>query len=81
MVFELLHVAADEHLPELDKVAVFLVVDLDDAPWVRATANPPAVRGVDLLIRTDDGEGDLALQWNCKRYVSDACRQLWALKR
>jgi hypothetical protein len=29
---ELLHVGTDQHLAQLDKVAVLLVVDLDDTP-------------------------------------------------
>lgn len=44
---ELLHVRADKHLAELDKVAVGLVVHLDGAPGVGATADLPAVLRVD----------------------------------
>ena len=36
MLPQLLHARADEHLVQLDEVAVLLVVDLDHAPGVRA---------------------------------------------
>jgi hypothetical protein len=46
-------------LSELDKVAVLLVVDLDDTPWV-ATATDFATFGSgDLGVGSNYGEGDL----------------------
>jgi hypothetical protein len=57
---ELLHVSPDEHLSELDEVAVLLVIDLDDTPWVRPPAYFTTIRGLDNLIRADDSERNLA---------------------
>ncbi len=56
---EFLHVRTDEHLAELDEIAVFLIVHLDHAPRVRATPDDSAVLGLDLGVGADDGEGDL----------------------
>lgn len=61
MLLEFLHMSPDEHLPQLDKVAVLLVVDLDRAPRVRASAHLATVRGRDDLVGPDDRERDLAL--------------------
>ena len=59
VLLELLHVGADEHLAELDKVAVLLVVHLDDTPRV-ATATDAAAIGVgNLVVGANNGEGDL----------------------
>jgi hypothetical protein len=55
-------VSADEHLAELDKVAVLLVVDLDDTPGVRTATDGAAVGGLDAVVGTDDSERDLALE-------------------
>jgi hypothetical protein len=59
VLLELLHVGADEHLAELDKVAVLLVVHLDDTPGVATAADLAAVGVGDLVIGTDNSEGDL----------------------
>jgi hypothetical protein len=53
---QLLHVRSHEHLTELDKVTVLLVVDLHDAPWVSAPADLAAVQSADEVVRADDGE-------------------------
>lgn len=50
---------SDEHLPELNKIAVILVIDLDDTPWVLSAANLASFRGRDLAISTNNGEWDL----------------------
>jgi len=49
-------VRSDEHLAELDEVAVLLVVDLDDTPWVAAATHLAALWSLDLSVGTDDGE-------------------------
>lgn len=57
---ELLHVRPDQHLAQLDKVAMVLIVDLDHTPGVDTAADFASVRGRDDLVGADDGEGDLA---------------------
>ncbi|KAI3475748.1 hypothetical protein L1887_62826 [Cichorium endivia] len=59
VLLELLHVRADEHLAQLDEVAVLLVVDLDDAPGVAAAADLATFGGGDLGVGADDSEGNL----------------------
>lgn len=59
MLLELLHVGADEHLAELDEVAVLLVIDLDDTPGVGTSTDLAAVGAGDLVGGTNNGEGDL----------------------
>lgn len=59
MLLELFHVSSDQHLSEFDKVAVFLVVDLDHTPWVTTTANLATFRGLNLGVSTNDREWDL----------------------
>jgi hypothetical protein len=59
VLLELLHVGADQHLAQLDEVAVLLVVDLDDTPGVATTTDTAAVGGGDLGVGTNDGEGNL----------------------
>lgn len=56
---ELFHVCPDEHLSELDKVAVILIVDLNDTPWVRSSSDGASVNSLDLPVRADDGKGHL----------------------
>lgn len=58
---ELLHMSADQHLTKLDKVAVVLVVDLNDTPWVLATTDMTTISSLNNLVRSDNGERDLAL--------------------
>ena len=57
---ELLHIGADEHLTELDKVTVILIVDLDDTPGVGTTTNFTTVWGRNNLVRTNNSERNLA---------------------
>lgn len=57
---KLLHVGPDKHLAELDKVAVVLVVDLHDTPWVCTTANLATVGSLDNPVRANNGKRDLA---------------------
>ena len=57
---ELLHVGTDEHLAELDKVAVLLVVDLNNTPGVGTATDFTTIRSCHDLVRADNGEGDLA---------------------
>ena len=45
VLLELFHVCADQHLAQLDKVAVLLVVDLDDTPWVATATDLAAIGG------------------------------------
>lgn len=59
MLLEVFHVGADEHLSQLDKVAVLLVVDFDDTPWVSAAANLAAFGCRYFGVGTDD----------CERYL------------
>lgn len=66
MLTQLLHVRTYEHLAELDKVAVVLVIYLDDTPWVRASSYAATVSCPDFLIGADDGEGDLGLSGECR---------------
>jgi hypothetical protein len=59
----------DEHLPELDKVAVVLVVDLDDTPGVAPASD--LERRVDGGgkdgVGADDGKGNLGLEGEMRK--------------
>lgn len=59
VLLELLHVGADQHLAQLDKVAVLLVVNLDNTPGVATTTDTAAISGGDLRVGTNHSEGDL----------------------
>lgn len=59
VLLELLHVCSDEHLSKLDKIAVLLVIDLDDAPRVGTTANLATIGACDLVVGTNNSEGNL----------------------
>ena len=50
---------ADEHLAELDKVAVLLVVNLNDTPWVATSADLAAIGTGDLGGSSDNCERNL----------------------
>lgn len=56
---QFLHVRPDQHLPELDKVAVLLVVDLDDTPRVRTSTDDTAIFKLELRVGANNSEGDL----------------------
>ena len=59
VLLELLHVGADKHLAKLDEVAVLLVVNLDDTPWVTTSADLAAIGAGDLGSGTDNGKWNL----------------------
>lgn len=59
VLLEFLHVRSDEHLAEFDEVAVLLIVDLDDTPWVLTTSDLASVGIGNLIGGTNDSEGDL----------------------
>lgn len=59
VLLELFHVGPDEHLAELNEVAVFLIVDLNDTPWVLTTAHLAPVGICDLTGGTDDSKRNL----------------------
>ena len=50
---------ANEHLAELDEIAVVFVVNFDDTPWITSTANFPAVGIRYLGIRSNNSERNL----------------------
>ena len=56
VLLEFLHVCADQHLAQLDEVAVLFVVDFDHAPWVATSADSATLRGLDLGVGADDSE-------------------------
>lgn len=58
---EILEMGAEEEVAQVDEFAVSLVLDVNDAPAVLATANLLAVDN-DRLLRADDGEGYKALR-------------------
>lgn len=64
---QLFHVGANEHLSELHKIAVVLVVHLNDTPRIRTSADLTTVGGDYDLIGTDDSKGDLAGNFLCLR--------------
>lgn len=59
VLLELLHVSSDKHLPELNEVAVVLVIHLNNAPRVASAPDLTTVRVGNLVSRTNDGERDL----------------------
>ena len=59
VLLELFHVRADKHLSKLDKITVFLVVNLDDTPWITAPTNFATISSSHLGVGTDDSEGNL----------------------
>lgn len=54
------HVCPHEHLTELHKVTVVLVIDFNHTPWVGTPTNFSSTRGLDDVVRTNDCEGDFA---------------------
>lgn len=57
---EFFHVGADKHLTKLDKVAVVLVVDLDNTPRIFTSTDCTPVSGRHWRIGTNHSKGDLA---------------------
>jgi hypothetical protein len=52
-------VCSDEHLAQLDEIAVFLVVNLNDTPRVTTSANLAPIGAGDLRIGTNHSEWNL----------------------
>jgi hypothetical protein len=52
-------VGADQHLAQLDKVAVLLIVDFDDTPGVATATDAATISSSYLRVGTDNGEGNL----------------------
>jgi hypothetical protein len=73
-------VRSDEHLAQLDKVAVLFVIDLDDTPGVPTPTNLAAIGSSDLGVGTDNGEGhlghDLGILGDCLLIVELVARAL-----
>ena len=59
MLFQFLHVGTNQHLAQLYKVTVILVVYLYHAPRVTTSTDLSTIRVRDLGIGTDNGEWDL----------------------
>jgi hypothetical protein len=59
VLLEFFHVRSDEHLSELDKVAVVFIVHFDDTPGITATANFASFGVRNLVIGTNDSERHL----------------------
>ena len=57
---QILQMRSQEEVSQVDEFAVVLVLDVDDAPSVLATADLLAIDN-DGLLGTDDGEGDKVL--------------------
>jgi hypothetical protein len=58
---QFLHVGPDEHLAELDKVAVFLVVHFNHTPGVLSSSDLTTIGRSDHRVGSDHSEWDLAL--------------------
>jgi hypothetical protein len=58
---QLLHMGSDEHLTELDKVTMRLVVDLNDTPGIGSSSDTTAVGSGNNRVGSDHGERYLAL--------------------
>lgn len=56
---QFLHVRPDEHLTKLDEVAVLLIVDLDNTPWIRSPTNDTTILRLNLDVGTNHGERNL----------------------
>jgi hypothetical protein len=61
ILLQFFHVRSDEHLSQLDKVAVVFIVDFNDAPWVCTASDLATVRRVDEVVGADYRKGDLGL--------------------
>jgi hypothetical protein len=59
VLLEFLHVCADEHLAELDKVTVFLVIDFNHTPGVATSTDFASLRRLDLSVGSDNGKRHL----------------------
>lgn len=59
VLLEFFHVGTDQHLAQLDKVTVLLVVDLDDTPGVATATDTTTVSSGDLGVGTNNSKGNL----------------------
>ena len=59
VLLELLHVRSDQHLSQLDEVAVLLVINLDDTPWIASSTDFTSIGAGNLGVGTNNGERDL----------------------
>jgi len=50
------HMSADQDAPQLLEIAVVLVLDLGDSPGILAALDDTTVRGLDVLLTTNDSE-------------------------
>jgi hypothetical protein len=57
---EVLEMGSQEEVAQVDELAVVLVLDIDDTPSVLAAAHLLAIDD-NVLLRTDNGEGNMAL--------------------
>jgi hypothetical protein len=56
---EFFHVSPDKHLPELDEIAVLLVVNFDHTPWVCSSSDRTTIGSADLFVRSNNSERNL----------------------
>lgn len=66
---EVLEVSTQQEVSQIDKLAVRLVLDINDSPSVLATADLVAIDD-DVLLGTDNGEGDQVLGAQVSRCVA-----------
>ena len=59
VLLEFFHVCTDEHLTELDEIAVLLIVHFDDTPRIATASDLATFRAGDLAIGTHYGEWNL----------------------
>jgi len=71
VLLELLHVRSNQHLAQFDEVAVLLIINLDDTPWVATAADLSPICGGDLRIGANNSERNLRhnLIVLCNRFV------------
>ena len=72
-LLELFHVCADQHLAQLDKVAVLLVIDLNDTPRVLTATDLTTISGLDKLVGSDNCKRNLALEDMQKKKKTSMC--------
>jgi len=71
VLFEFFHVSSDQHLSQLDEVAVLLIVHLDDTPWVAAASDFAALGVGYLVVGSHDGK------WNFRHDFLVLCDGLF----
>ena len=60
MLPQFFHVRPDEHLTQLDEIAVLLVINFNHAPWVRTPPEGAPIARLDFTVQAYDSEGDLS---------------------